>query len=149
MKGIEGVPIKLALICIVVAIVLYVFSVQFGAFSEFRTEKDFKEDMLDFVQSIRNLQTTSDYGAFTSVRMVVPSGSGLVLDIDNDTIMADFTDETVTMNLDMNITSFKGDEYVPVERNGTIIINPGKYNIVLYYGSLEDDQIKSWTMTFK
>ena len=147
MKGIETMPIRILLISVIMIIILGVVFYQFNFFLDFKTEKDFKENIVNVNQAVKTLQSTGDYGSFTTVRLSVPGCCGLEVSLDNNSMTGLFPSEDFVVDMPTNITAFRTG--VSYYTNGTVLLDPGVYEIRLYYGDLTENQTRSYTMVFK
>lgn len=152
MKGLEGMPIRLMIVSLLLLMIVGVGLWQMSFFMDFKTDKDFKEDVVGLAQTIKALKSTGDFGAFTTVHMEIPSGFSLEMDIDNEAIVGNLSKESFSANLtefQVNLTAARlGDENL--KRNETVTLEGGNsYSFTIYYGKLQDDEVKEYTLVFE
>lgn len=152
MKGLEGMPIRLMIVSLILVIIIGVAFWEMNYFMDFKTEKDFKEGVVSFAQTVKNLKSTGDFGAFTTISMIVPSGFTVSIDMDNDTITGELIGENYSVDMtdfSVNISAVRleGDT---IQRNETILMDGGiTYSLMLYYGRLDDEEVKEFTVVFE
>jgi hypothetical protein len=152
MKGLEGMPIRLMVVSLILVIIIGVAFWEMNYFMEFKTEKDFKEGVVSFAQTVKNLKSTGDFGAFTTISMIVPSGFTVSIDMDNDTVTGSLTGENYSVDMtdfSVNISAVRleGDA---IQRNETVLMDGGiTYSLMLYYGRLDDEEVKEFTVVFE
>jgi hypothetical protein len=147
MKGLETMPIKIVLICIIMMIVIGVAVWQVGFFLNFKSEKDFKEGVLNVWQSMRTLHSTGDYGSFTTVWLTVPDSCEFNISVGSDRLVAISNGDAFLVNLTSNITAVRG--AVGYYTDGDVQFEPGSYTFRLYYGELTENQTRPYTIVFK
>ncbi len=151
MKGLEGMPIRLMIVSLILVIIVGVGFWQMNFFMQFKAEKDFKETVVTFAQTVKTLKSTGDFGAFTTVQMRVPAGFSIMMDVDNDSVTGYLPEEAYGVNMTdflVNITAVRieGDP----KRNETVSLAGGStYNFMIYYGRLQDDEVKEYTFVFE
>lgn len=152
MKGLEGMPIRLMIVSLILVIIIGVAFWEMNYFMDFKTEKDFKEGVVSFAQTVKNLKSTGDFGAFTTISMIVPSGFTVSIDMDNDTVTGELIGENYSVDMtdfSVNISAVRleGDT---IQRNETILMDGGiTYSLMLYYGRLDDEEVKEFTVVFE
>ena len=147
MKGLESMPLKYLVITIILFIVVGIGFWQIDTFMKFNTQKNFKEDIVGIAQKMDFLRSGSDHGSVSRVGILVPKGYEFSIDIDNDTLIGNLSGEIYSAELDMNITWVKitGSRY----NNGTVGLGGGNFEFSVYYGELEEDQVKDYTIVIK
>ena len=150
MKGLESMPIKYLVVCVVLAIVLGVGFWQMGYFFEFKLEKDFKEDITILAQNIKMTRDSGDYNTFTTIPFTVPSNYNFTINISSDTLIGGIGDKIFEPILKENITAVRLDGDVYRDVNESInFISGSVYELTLFYGIVDDDQIKEMTIVFE
>lgn len=145
-------PIRLMVVSLILVIIIGVAFWEMNYFMEFKTEKDFKEGVVSFAQTVKNLKSTGDFGAFTTISMIVPSGFTVSIDMDNDTVTGSLTGENYSVDMtdfSVNISAVRleGDA---IQRNETVLMDGGiTYSLMLYYGRLDDEEVKEFTVVFE
>ena len=87
MKGIETLPLQLVASVILISIVISIGWYEVHNFLAFKNEKEFKESMVRIYQSMKDLETVSDEGAFTGATVNIPSGWVIRIDLADDRII--------------------------------------------------------------
>lgn len=149
MRGIEGMPITLIAVALLLVIIAYVGFVQMQAFLKFNDKRIFKEQAASLVQEMKLLKATGNVGSFTTKPIRIPSGYTLLLDLDNDILAGDLVDEVYNITLSplaINLTAFKRGDII---KNRSVSLGGSTYTIVLHYGSLPDTQLRDFTLTFE
>ncbi len=117
----EGLPFRLSIALILAAIILSIAFFELSTFTQFSERKQFADDVLSVLQSIRALSTGGDYGSFYRVSLRIPQGSSVLFDNVTNKIMVNFYGEVKQYNV-----------------TGTLLYNrlygPAKYKLVIYYG---------------
>lgn len=151
MKGLEGMPIRLMIVSLILLIIIGVSMWQMNFFMEFKTEKDFKENVVSFAQTMKNLKSTGDFGAFTTIDMLVQSGFSIFIDVDNSTITGELANENYSVNMTDFMVNISAVRLTGApQRNGTVLMSGGvTYSMMLYYGRLDDDEVKNYTVLFE
>ncbi|GEM_PF-3039360 len=152
MKGLEGMPIRLTIVSLILLIIIGVSLWQMNYFIGFKTDKDFKEGIVGFAQTIKGLKSTGDFGAFTTTTLKVPLGFMLEIDVDNSTIRGELHGENYTVDMRdflVNISAVRLEGESP-QRNETAMMAGGAtYDLTVYYGRLDDDKVKEYTVVFE
>ena len=141
----ETIPIKLIAVCSIMALVVGTGTYQAGAFLDMRAEQGFVEDLLEFSRIAGVLRSAGDHGAVGSASISVPPGYQAALDLDSDTLTGMLRDRNYSLGLPANLTmaNLGGG----VCRNGTVLLPGGSsYELRLYYGHLEEGQVKNLTV---
>lgn len=152
MKGIETMPVKLILVCLLLFIVVSVGYLQVNTFLTFKSQKDLKSSITGLVQQMRVLKSGGDQGAFTGVWMDVPSQYRIVLDLDNDIITGEMGPENYTVDLKelaIDLTAYKSGALI--YRGGAPAIPGGSsYEFRVYFGSLTGQEMADlkYTLVF-
>ncbi|MFQ6010220.1 MAG: hypothetical protein ACE5J7_03825 [Candidatus Aenigmatarchaeota archaeon] len=145
MKGLEVMPIRfiasLAIIAMIVAVGFY----ELNVFLEFKTQKEFKEDMVDIYQAIKTQQSLGDKGSFTSLQLTVPSNYMLQIDNASNRLVGTLSSgEVYIVNLTADITKI----YMP---SGCMpagcLLGAADYELRLVYG--EPDSPRNYTIVFE
>ncbi len=154
MKGIETMPVRILLTLIIVAVVIGVSVWQINYFTIFNEKAKFKEDLTNLYQTIKTTQSFGDQGSFTTVWVKVPASSNFTISVDNDDMQAYANDEKFSYKFTADImmlrnqtTNIKSD----ADNGGTgpFLFPPGEYTLRLFYGTVADEQTKTWTIYFK
>lgn len=149
MRGIEGMPIMLIAVALLLVIIAYVGFAQMQVFLKFNDKRIFKEQAASLVQEMKLLKATGNAGSFTTKTIRIPSGYTLLLDLDNDVLAGDLVDEVYNITLSplaINLTAFKRGDII---KNRSVSLGGSTYTIVLHYGSLPDTQLRDFTLTFE
>jgi hypothetical protein len=120
----EGVPLRLILSLFLMATVLALAVYEISAFNQFTVRKQFADGIANFVQAMKTLQSTGDYGSFTRVRLTVPESCNFTVDNSSTPglLRVNFFGENRTFNA---TGSFLWNVSYP----------PGSYEIEVYYGN--------------
>lgn len=148
MKGLETMPIKFVAISIILLIIVSIGFWQVSVFTQFRMQKNFKEDIVGVAQKIDFLRSGGDYMSVVQSEVSVPKGYEFIVDIDEDKLIGNLSGELYEVNLSVNITKVRLDED-GVSKNGSIIFSSGINRISLYYGNLKDSEVKKYTIVFE
>ena len=151
MRGIEGMPIVLIAVALLLLIVSYVGFTQIKVFLSFNEKRAFKEDVSTIVQEMKLLKATGNSGSFTTKSFKIPVGYSMSLDLDNETIATSMPDEVYNVSLSqisLNLLGFKGADN-NITRNGTLTLSGSDVTLVLHYGDLPDSQMRLFTLTFE
>jgi len=140
-------PLKYLIVSIILLIVVGIGFWQIDTFMKFNTQKNFKEDIVGIAQKMDFLRSGSDYGSVSRVSIAVPHGYEFSIDIDNDTLIGNLSGSEWKADLDLNITWVKitGNRY----DKGIVGLVDGTYDFSIYYGELEEDQVKDYTIVIE
>jgi hypothetical protein len=147
MRGLETMPFVVLLAVFLTSIAVVIGFWQTGYFLGFKNEADFKQDIVGFYQQLRTLQATGDWAAFTSAQVTVPSGYNFTIDLDNDLLIGQLKGTNFTINTTVNMTAFR--DSATYYNKGQATLGPGKYSLRLYYGELQENETRSYTIVFK
>ncbi len=156
MKGIESMPIRVLASVFILFAVVSVGLWQLGWFTNFKIDSEFKQNTIEFSQKIQTLKGVGT-GSFDTETVRVPDGYTFTVDLAENTVYgrpnggANFT-----VNVTTNLVKFKALDpstgqmkiYTDTDLESAVELGKGTYNIRLYYGSLEDVDMKDWTVVF-
>ncbi len=140
---------KSAIVFILIAFAVAVigFWVTFYCFDCTDYTNDFKNPAAELVQKLHTLKSVGN-GSFDAITFQVLNEEHFIIDIDNNFTYINYKNgPNFTATLPVKITKFKYND--TIYKTGSVEFTKGTYNIRLYYGSLEDADLKSWTMTFE
>ncbi|MBI4015594.1 MAG: hypothetical protein HY362_02665 [Candidatus Aenigmarchaeota archaeon] len=156
MKGIESMPIRILASVFILFAVVSVGLWQLGWFTNFKTEAEFKQNTVEFSQKIQTLKAVGT-GSFDSETVHVPDGWTFTVDLAENTVYArPKGGANFTVNVTANLVKFKALDpstgnmkiYTDATKDSSVEFSKGTYNIRLYYGQLDDDKVKDWTLVF-
>lgn len=129
----ETTTIRIAIACISAAIVLGIIVFEVSIFESSKTYLKFKEDIEEIVK-VMNVLSETQYGSFQRVNITIPIGYTLIFS--NETNSINITNEkNQSLSLQFNIKN-------------SLTLTSGTYGIELYYGNLDWEDIKEYTVVF-
>jgi len=150
MKGLETMPLRYVVITIILLIVVGVGFWQVNTFMTFKTEKDFKEDIVGIEQKISFLKSGGDFRSVVNEQIGIPADYEFEVDVDNDILRGNLTGEIYEVGLDVNITKVKlGGGEEDVKEVGNVSFPTGLVKVSLYYGGLENRMVKDYMIVFE
>jgi hypothetical protein len=133
----EGIPFRLAITLMVIAIMAGVAFYQVSAFNQFNAKKRYADDVISVNQAMKTLTSVGDKGSFTKVKIRVPEGNNITFDNATDRMTVWFFGEEKTYE-------------VPGDVLWTRYYGPGEYDLQLYYGQPPFDETRdNFTVAFK
>ena len=143
-NGLESIPFLLLISVIIIMFAITLFSDQLVVFFDFKEKNEFYNNINNFIDTMKVLRSTSDFGSFQLIEINIPSSFSLVISKENINIYKNDQEEKNMsfVGEGINITGIKG-----LKNTNELRLNEGNHKIQLYYG--EPLNLKEWMISFK
>jgi len=143
MKGLETMPLRFVVVVIVLLIVTSVGFWQINSFMDFNVKKNFKEDIVQMSQNIDFLRN-NDHGSVIQTKIGIPNNYNFYFDIDNNKLVGNLSGEIFEVSLEVNLSKARVTN--EIISSGKVKFPRGINYISIYYGEIEDTNVKNYTV---
>jgi hypothetical protein len=138
-KGVESFPFFLFLTLTIAAFVLMLGFYQLGVFTGFSNDRTLTDNYQNLINAMDTLRSTSDYGSFTRIKFEIPSNYNITFSNETNTIKIA---GKINLNNTLDFTLLCITNATKKCADKSITLNPGKYELVVYYGNVTPDKDK-------